>query len=131
MSSERRQFKRIPIGATVAFQELSFQAEPVASQSLYRDVSGGGLLLSSPREVPLGTLLKLELRVPGLSKHQVHIGPTVDSGPRPIVAVGEVVRLESMDSGQYELGIKFLNIYPDDWAALLKFIEASVPADTN
>lgn len=115
----------------MAFQELSFHTGPTASESVYRDVSGGGLLLSSPHEVPLGTLLKLELRVPGLGKHQPKLGPTIETGPRPVVAVGEVVRLEALDSGQFELGIKFKNVYPDDWAALLKFIEASNSADTN
>jgi c-di-GMP-binding flagellar brake protein YcgR len=134
MSSERRQYKRIPMGATVAFQEISFVAkEPVQAQTSYRDVSIGGLLVSSPREVSLGTLMKLEIRVPGWGKHQreQHFATPSESEMRPLVAVGEVVRVESLDSGQYELGIKFLNVYPDDRAALLKCIEASSTSDAH
>ena len=46
--SDRRQFQRIPLGATVAFQEISFSKAPETERSVYRDVSGGGILLSSP-----------------------------------------------------------------------------------
>jgi hypothetical protein len=121
------------MGATVAFQEISFQKAPVRAQSVYKDVSGGGLLVNSPREVPLSTLLKLEIRVPGWARHQreQHFTLAPDTEDKHLVAVGEVVRLEALDSGQYELGIKFLNVHPDDWTALLKFIEASTPSDAN
>ncbi|MDP2875306.1 MAG: PilZ domain-containing protein [Holophaga sp.] len=131
MPSERRQFTRIPMGATVGFQELTFSGIPEASQSVFKDVSGGGLLLSSAKEYPLGTLLKLEVRIPGWGHHQNTFGPTTDRDARPLVAVGQVMRVEQMDSGGFELGIKFLNVYPDDWAALLIFIEGTTPADTN
>ncbi len=129
MSSERRNYRRIPMGATVGFQELTFAREPEPATSVYGDISGGGLLLNSAREMPLGTLLKLELRVPGWGKHQNHFGPSHEADLRPLVAVGQVVRVEQLDSGEYELGVKFLNVYPDDQAALLKFIEASAAAE--
>ena len=58
MSKERRQYQRVPLGAAVSFQELRFQGAQAPAEAAYRDVSGGGLLLASPREVPLGTLLR-------------------------------------------------------------------------
>ena len=131
MSSERRQYRRIPMGATVAFQEITFTKGADPAQSAYRDVSAGGLLLSSPREIPLGTLLKLEMRVPGWGKHQSHFGAVQDLDLRPLVAVGQVVRVEAMENSQFELGIKFLNVYPDDMTALLRYIEASAPPEEN
>ncbi len=131
MTSERRQFARIPLGATVGFQELTFSGIPEPAQSVFKDVSGGGLLLSSPREYALGTLLKLEVRLPGWGKFQNAYGTPGDKEARPLVAVGQVVRVEQMDAGGFELGIKFLNVYPDDWAALLKFVQAALPADAN
>lgn len=117
------------MGATVAFQEITFTKDADPAQSAYRDVSGGGLLLSSPREIPLGTLLKLEMRVPGWGKHQDHLGPARELDMRPLVAVGQVVRVEAIDDSQFELGIKFLNVHPDDMTALLKYIEASSPEE--
>jgi c-di-GMP-binding flagellar brake protein YcgR len=131
MSSERRQYQRIPMGATVAFQEITFTKEADPAQCAYRDLSGGGLLIASPREVPLGTLLKIEMRVPGWGKHQNHFGAAQDLDLRPLVAVGQVVRLEALDDSQFELGIKFLNVYPDDMTALLKYIEASTPPEAK
>ncbi|HWQ08972.1 MAG TPA: PilZ domain-containing protein [Holophaga sp.] len=129
MSSERRQYRRIPMGATLAFQEITFTKDAGPSESRYLDVSGGGLLLASPREVPLGALLKLELRVPGWGRHQQRFGPRQDLDTRPLVAVGQVVRVEMLEAAQFELGVKFLNVYPDDMTALLKYIEASASPD--
>ncbi len=129
MPTDRRHFRRMPMGATVGFQELTFSTLPEPATSVYGDISVGGLLLSSPKSIPLGTLLKLELRVPGWGKHQGRFGPAHDQDLRPLVAVGQVVRIETLDAGDYELGVKFLNVYPDDQEALRKFIEASAPVD--
>lgn len=124
MGQERRQYRRIPLGASVSFQELRFGLGSEASEAAYRDVSGGGLLIGSPREVPLGTLLKLQVQVPGWHPDAGRFSPAKDQPARPLVAVGQVVRLERLDEGAYELGIKFLNVHPDDWAALLAFLDA-------
>lgn len=125
MAQERRQYRRMPLEATVSFQELSFHKGGEPAQSSYKDVSVGGLLLESPREYPLGTLLKLEIRVPGWGRFQNHFGPVQEADSRPLVALGTVVRIEQLDQGGFELGIKFQNVYPDDLAALMKFVEAS------
>jgi len=128
MSQERRQFRRIPLEASLSFQELSFHKGEAPATSSYRDVSAGGLLLDSPRPYPLGALLKLELRVPGWGRYQNHFGPVQEAEVRPLVALGMVVRVEQMDAGGYELGIKFQNVYPDDLEALVKFLEANAPS---
>ena len=127
MSKERRQYQRIPLEASLSFQELSFHKGDIPATSSYKDVSGGGLLVDSPRAYPLGTLLKLELRVPGWGRYQNHFGPVQDADVRPLVALGMVVRVEQMDAGGYELGVKFQNVYPDDLEALVKFLEATAP----
>ena len=130
MSQERRQYRRIPLEASLSFQELSFHKGEAPASSSYRDVSAGGLLLDSPRAYPLGALLKLELRVPGWGRYQNHFGPVQEAEVRPLVALGMVVRVEQMDAGDYELGIKFQNVYPDDLEALVKFLEASAPSSS-
>jgi c-di-GMP-binding flagellar brake protein YcgR len=127
MSQERRQYRRIPLEASLSFQELSFHKGEAPASSSYRDVSAGGLLLDSPRAYPLGALLKLELRVPGWGRYQNHFGPVQEAEVRPLVALGMVVRVEQLDAGDYELGIKFQNVYPDDLEALVKFLEATAP----
>ena len=124
MSKERRQYQRIPLEATLSFQELSFHKGGEAEMAHYKDVSGGGLLLESPHAVPLGTLLKLEIRVPGWGKHQDRFGSAAENDQRPLVALGEVVRVEKLDSGPFELGVKFCNVYPDDLASLMRFVDA-------
>jgi c-di-GMP-binding flagellar brake protein YcgR len=127
MSQERRQYRRIPLEASLGFQELSFHKGEAPASSSYRDVSAGGLLVESPRAYALGTLLKLELKVPGWGRYQNHFGPVQDAEVRPLVALGKVVRVEQLDDGGYELGVKFQNVYPDDLEALVKFLEATAP----
>jgi c-di-GMP-binding flagellar brake protein YcgR len=127
MSQERRQYRRIPLEASLGFQELSFHKGEAPASSSYRDVSAGGLLVESPRAYALGTLLKLELKVPGWGRFQNHFGPVQDADVRPLVALGMVVRVEQLDAGGFELGVKFQNVYPDDLEALVKFLEATAP----
>ena len=91
MSQERRQYQRIPLEATLSFQELSFHKGDTPATTSYKDVSGGGLLVDSARAYPLGTLLKLELKVPGWGRYQNHFGPVHDAEVRPLVALGMVV----------------------------------------
>ena len=131
MTSERRQFRRIPLEAHVGFSEITFSKEPETGSSVFHDVSGGGILVESKGMVPLGTLLKLEIRLPGWGRHQAQLVPLAEREERPLVAVGEVVRVEALEGGGYELGVKFQNVYPEDLKSLLKFIEASAPAEPH
>ena len=129
MSSDRRHFRRIPLEAQVSFSEITFTKQPETGSTVYHDVSGGGLLVFSKGVVPLGTLLKLDIRLPGWGKHQNNYASPSERDLRPLVAVGEVVRVEALEQGGYELGVKFLNVYPDDLNALLKFIAANAPPE--
>ncbi|HJV91446.1 MAG TPA: PilZ domain-containing protein [Holophagaceae bacterium] len=124
MTQNRRNYQRVPLDASVSFRELSFHKAGEAEMAHYKDVSGGGLLLESAHAVPLGVLLKLEIRVPGWGKHQDRFGSAAENDLRPLVALGEVVRVEKMDSGHFELGVKFCNVYPDDLASLMRFVDA-------
>ena len=126
MAQELRSFTRMPLEAEVIFQEIAFDKEAETVQSKYKDVSGGGLLLTSSKLLPLGALLKLEIRVPGLSQHHsTSFRLPHHLAQKPLAAVGQVARIEALDSGEFDLGIKFLNVYPDDLKALLSFINSS------
>lgn len=124
MSKERRQFRRVPMGASVSFQELSFHKGGEAEMTEYKDVSGGGVLLACAHSVPLGTLIKMEIKVPGWGRHQHAFGNASEHDLRPLVALGQVMRVEQMEEGGFELGVKFQNVYPDDLAALMRFLES-------
>jgi len=132
MAREQRSFRRMPMEAEVAFQELSFEKESEAIQTKYKNVSGGGLLIASKHECPLGTLIKLEIRVPGFVNYAVRAStPTQPYEQKALVAVGQVVRVESLENGEFELGVKFLNVYPDDLNALLALINSSDQAQSS
>ena len=126
MKTEQSSYRRMPLTAEVVFCELAFDKDAEVIKTKYKDVSGGGLLLTSSQPVPLGTLIKLETKVPGLAKHVTHSFESIQNlAQKPLVAIGQVVRLEALDDGEYELGVKFLNVYPDDLKALLMLINSS------
>jgi hypothetical protein len=61
-----------------------------------------------------------------LDKHQnLHFEKTSKFEQRPLAAIGQVARIEALDNGGFELGIKFLNVYPDDLNALMALINSS------
>ena len=135
MDREQRSFRRMPLEADVAFQELSFEKEAQSVQTRYKDVSAGGLLLTSRHQCQLGTMLKLEIRVPGWGKHRKATFESLESlhqdWQRPLVAIGKVVRIEALENGRFELGVQFLNVYPDDLQALMAFVDSSDSTLTN
>lgn len=46
------------------------------------------------------------------------------SSARPLTAIGEVAWTRELSDGMgYDIGIRFVNIYEDDYAALMKYIE--------
>ena len=127
MRQDKRQFRRIPIGASVKIQELSFQQGAGATSTVYKDVSAGGLLIESAKAIALGTILKLEIKIPGWGKTQNRFAtPAEGEEVPPMVAVGKVVRLEELDGDEgFEVGVKFTKVAPDDLEALLKFINSA------
>lgn len=127
MSKERRQYPTDSPGSHPEFPGVELPQGGRAGHEQLQGCVGWRAPGGFPRAYPLGTLLKLELRVPGWGRYQNHFGPVQDAEVRPLVALGMVVRVEQMDPGGYELGVKFQSVYPDDLEALVKFLEASAP----
>ncbi len=123
MDRDRREYKRLNKELKVEVRRFVF---PIKSQRVIAsrclNISPGGILLEVHEPFSVGDKLQLTLYVPGLNKYHPSFFKVFESSVnQSLIAVAEVVRMERA-FGTYRLGIKFLNIYEDDWKALYNLL---------
>jgi c-di-GMP-binding flagellar brake protein YcgR len=108
--------------------EIRLFAFPVQSQPTIEvhsvDISGGGLLLHCSRKFAVGDKLQVTIHIPSLNKFHPGFFKVFESDlGQSLTAVAEVVRIEEIvPLRDYALGLKFLDVYEDDWKALENMI---------
>ena len=126
MSEERRKYYRMPVDHLLEFREYSLsEGQDNLKLSNLKNISGGGILFESDSVLPVGTLLKMKLKIPGWQRHKTEfLKHDRDSTTEPLVALGHVVRVEEMEDGKnYEIGVFFECVDDDHRNALIKYIE--------
>lgn len=109
---QRRKFARVPVSWQVRVSILrvgsSMPDQPTSGLLSLRakDISLGGMRLFSPKPISRGSLLNLDIQMPG----------------RAIPSVGEVVRCQKGKDGSYEIGVSFLKLTERDAERLRQFI---------
>lgn len=113
MSLERRIYKRISEKVNLSYRII--QSGLGASQFLPKDrgegssqdLSEGGLLFRTKEPIPLGAVLELEIRFPGV-KYVLY--------PK-----AKVIRIEEFGEGAfYEIGLEFTNLFENDKVLILE-----------
>ena len=126
MEGERRKYYRMPVDHLLEFREYRLsEGKDNPKMSNLKNVSGGGVLFESDSVLPVGTLLKMKLKIPGWQKHKTEfLKHDWGSSIEPLVALGYVVRIEEMEDGKnYEVGVVFECVDDDHRNALIKYIE--------
>lgn len=93
-SVEKRTFTRIEFERTVTIRPLGIPGE--IDNSIARNISEGGILISSKKGYDLGARLELQV-------------PLKEDGDS-LTIFGSVVRVEQFDNGLYDIGLSFLLI---------------------
>lgn len=109
---ERRNFYRLPVEIKVKFKPLDSMIDTVGLKpAKSKDLSTGGILFHSSVKITPDTTLQMKLDFTrGKSKYD-------------LAAIGQVVRCDKLKSGLFTVGVKFLEIYPDDLNLLKGYIE--------
>lgn len=104
MEGERRKYYRMPVDHLLEFREYSLsEGQDNLKMSNLKNISGGGVLFESDSVLPVGTLLKMKLKIPGWQKHKTEfLKHDRDSTAEPLVALGHVVRVEEMEDGRWK-----------------------------
>ena len=98
--------------------------EKELKEARYKDVGGGGLLLETAEPYSLGTLFKVTFDLQGWQKYYPgFLKFDQTSRSEPITVIGQVARVEELGEGNYEIGLKFLNIDERDREGIVRFIE--------
>jgi c-di-GMP-binding flagellar brake protein YcgR len=128
MADERRQYERLPKNFRVELKELAFGASNnQAVQTRCLNISAGGLLLEVPRSFSQGQKVQVRLYVPSLNRFHPSFFKVFESSlEQSLLAVAEVARVqEKVPLQLYQVGIKFLDVYEDDWQALYRMLDSA------
>lgn len=110
--SERREYARIATNLYITYSipgKESFEAGIFVS----KNVSGGGILFESFREIPVGTVFDLAIHLPTF--------------PFPLSAKGKVVRLKkTRHYGRYDVGMSLIEISEKERRELIKYLVSTL-----
>jgi len=101
---DRRSFRRVHAALDGTFCLLATECHPLTTLN----ISAGGLLFIAKRELPLGTLVAVTIRMPGYD-HEVNVS-------------GRVVRVEEKSDGTFEAALRILDMPTTDQAALVNYL---------
>ena len=111
-SGERRQFTRVATNLYITYTIPGGGAKE-AGLFVTKNVSGGGILFESFREIPVGTVFDLSIHLP--------------SSFAPLVAKGKVVRTEkTRPYGRYDVGLSLVEISEAARRELVKYLVSTV-----
>lgn len=128
---ERRRHARLARRASITCQEITYPlglAEETSVTML--DVSEGGVRLTSPIGYAPDTLLQVALHLEGWERHDPGFRQPGQE-PKPLTALGRVVRCSDATDGQWELGVVFVDIWADHWRAMRIYLEREQSAAGN
>jgi len=109
---ERRQYARVETNLYITYS-IAGSPQTDAGVFLTKNVSGGGILFESLREIPVGTMFDLSMHLP--------------TTPHALKARGKVVRAEkTRNYGRYEIGLSLVEISKEDRRELIKYLVSIV-----
>lgn len=122
---ERRREARLPKSYSLDVAEFAF---PLGSsprrEATCVDVSAGGLSVLVDHRFVVGDQVLVRLHIARLNRFRQGFFKAHESdGEQVLQAVAEVVRVDQDGSLRYRLGLRFTNVYEDDWHALRGLIE--------
>lgn len=129
-NQDKRDYPRLPkeVPVTIAKLEYPLSTEVDESGTLKNIAKGGiGLIVANAYEP--GIRLSLKINLKGWRRYVKNVASIIDDSAgtvavTPLTAIAEVVWTNpSPDGDGYEIGVKFLDIYEDEYNALKKYLE--------
>ncbi len=128
---EQRNFARIPGSIRIEISRITYPLpEGPEAGGFGKNIGGGGVCFFSFSAYQPGTVLNLKMHIKGWQNYKKNFSIIFDIAPKaPLSVIAKVVwstavpdRSKYEGSG-YEIGVKFLDIYEDDYKALLGYLE--------
>ena len=126
--SDQRKFHRISEDVTIEAKKIEYPLTEDGQRGTGVNISAGGICFTGPTAFKPGDLLGLEIQLTGWQHHKRSYATVIDDNLAlaPLTAVSRVAWCkERPDQDGYDIGVTFVDIYPDDYQALQKYISAS------
>jgi len=125
---ERRKFARIEEEDLLICElydiHRSGGPDTASTSSFTKNVSEGGVLFESDTIFDLGTVLRLEIDIPGWNAYLKGTDrATASSARHPLTVLGKVVRVEDIGDGFFDIGVAFTAVDSEHREALRKYLE--------
>jgi len=124
-NEEKRAHVRLSKPFAVSIKPFVFPLQRQSATQVHSvDISEGGLLVHCAKRFQVGDKLQVTIFIPSLNKFHPGFFKVFESDVgQSLTAVAEVVRIQEIATlRDYATGLKFLDIYEDDWQALRMLI---------
>ncbi len=127
---DKRDYPRLPKEAGIALAKLEYPPSTEMEEfGVLKNIAKGGIGFIVANAYEPGTRLSLKINLKGWRRHVKSVTSIVDDSAgtvaaTPLTAIAEVVwTTPSPDGDGHEIGVKFLDIYEDEYNALKKYLE--------
>jgi len=125
---ERRNFPRISKEVKIEISEVSYPlTRDTGEFGISKNIGVGGICFSLTSPFSPGTVVSVKIFLARWQKFKRSYVQTLNhsSPSEPLTAIGEIVWCTPKVNGSgYDIGLKFLDIYEDDYKALTKYLES-------
>lgn len=125
MGNELRLFRRIDKKFSIEISTLAYPLPKDAEdEGVCKNIGCGGICFTVPRAYKAETMLSLKMKIMGFDEYKRPYSRLIDvAAQKPLTAIGKVMWCKkNADDGGYDIGVKFINIYEDDYRALEKYL---------
>lgn len=129
-NQDKRDYPRLPKEVPVTIAKLEYPLSTEADESgTLKNIAKGGIGLTVANAYEPGIRLSLKINLKGWRRYVKSVASIIDDSAgtvavTPLTAIAEVVWTNpSPDGDGYEIGVKFLDIYEDEYNALKKYLE--------
>ena len=123
---EQRDFAKIPNSTRIEISRIIYPLPqaPVA-KGRGKNISGGGICFSSFSSYQPGSKLNLKMEIKGWQNYKKKFSMIFNGVTKtPLSVIAEVIWCTIVpDRSEYEIGVKFLDVYEDDYQAFLRYLK--------
>jgi diguanylate cyclase (GGDEF)-like protein len=104
---EKREFLRIGFPLLLSYRRVNEKVKEDAIKTI--NLGGGGVLFRCSEKLEMSSVIEMEFSIPDLPEER-------------LIVLGRVVRLEEMDDGHIDVGVRFLEIDRQDRTKLYRIL---------
>ncbi|MCK5002055.1 MAG: PilZ domain-containing protein [Gammaproteobacteria bacterium] len=129
-----RECTRIPKEIQIEIKKVEY---PLSNKSeedgISKDIAKQGICFTTPTQYEPGKMLSLNMKINGWHRHRKGLKTILSnelSETDILTVIAEVVWTKaSADGNDYDIGVKFINVYEDDMIALEKYFSSMLTDD--